>query len=111
MKRFNYDGNGKLARLRKIFDKGLWGLAAGFFAILMIIAFVGGSFANKYSANINTIFNVETQKKVTVDEEGQDSEYYKSDYYLGDGSYDNQAMRNNSLKVAEQAASEGTVLL
>ena len=111
MKKFNDDGNGKLARLRKVFDRGLWGLAAGFFAILMIIAFVGGSFANKYSANINTIFNVETQKKVTVEEEGQDSEYYKSDYYLADGSYDNQAMRNNSLKVAEQAASEGTVLL
>ena len=97
----------KYGTLVKIFDKGLWGLAAGFFMILLVIAFVGGSFADKYSANLNTIFNITTQEIV-----GDGVEYYGTEFYNKDGGgYDNQAMRENSLEVSRRAAAEGTVLL
>ena len=93
--------------LTKIFDKAIWGLAAGFFVILTIIAFVGGAFADKYSANLNTILNIQTQDIV-----GDGEEYYSTDFYSKDGSgYDNEAMRAHSLEVSAQAASEGAVLL
>lgn len=93
--------------LTKIFDKAVWGLVAGFFVILTVIAFVGGAFADKYAANLNTILNIKTQEII-----GDGEEYYSTDFYKKDGTgYDSEAMRAHSLEVSAQAASEGAVLL
>ena len=45
-------------------------------------------------------------------EQSGDTEYYKSDFYKEDGkTYDDVKMRENSMKVSEQAAADGAVLL
>ena len=105
MSRSKRDGQTSYKRLTRIFDRGVWALIAGFFAILTVIAFVGGSFADKYSANLNAVLDIKTQEII-----GGGEEYYPSDFYKKNG-YDNDAMRAHSLEVAEQAAAEGAVLL
>ena len=105
MSRNKRDGKNSYKLLTRIFDRGVWALIAGFFAILTIIAFVGGSFADKYSANLNAVLNIKTQEII-----GGGEEYYESDFYKKNG-YDNDAMRAHSMEVAEQAAAEGAVLL
>lgn len=105
MSRNKRDGKSSYRLLTRIFDRGVWALIAGFFAILTIIAFVGGSFADKYSANLNAVLNIKTQEII-----GGGEEYYESDFYKKNG-YDNDAMRAHSMEVAEQAAAEGAVLL
>lgn len=95
----------------KIFDRTVWTLITAFFAIFLVIVYVGSMFAMQYSAYINSALGIipyVTEKNENPDE---DTEYYKSDYYYSDGTYDDAAMRENSMDVAERVADESTVLL
>lgn len=96
----------------KVFNKSLWCLLTVFFGIMLIVAIVGSVMANTYAANLNSLLGIDPYKIVDVEGgEDENTEYYRSEFYKADGSYDDKAMRNNSLKVSEQVGCEGSVLL
>lgn len=95
----------------KIFQKSVWCMLTAFFSIMLAVAIVGNYIASQYSAQINGMFDINPYEKVDVDGANKDTEYYKSSFYKEDGSYDDNAMRANSLKVSTQAAVESSVLL
>lgn len=97
--------------VKSFFDKTIWGGISVFMAILTVIVYVGASVANQYAGNINDALGITTMVKVDVDDSTESPIYVPSDYYNADGSYNDKAMRANSLAVAEEAASESTVLL
>ncbi len=112
----------------KIFKRSVWVMLTIFFALLFAISVVGQMITSNYVGWINKYFG--TSSFVTVVEEtdsNADTEYYKSDAVLRDADgnpivttdadgrrhqiYDNAAMRNNSMEVAERVVEEGSVLL
>lgn len=111
----------------KIFKRSVWCLVTVFFVILFIVTMIGGQVAKLNAASISGMLGISTTKRVNVEGDDTDSEYFKSDYVKKDASgnpeyttdedgyrhqvYDSGAMRQNSLAVAEQVASEGAVLL
>ena len=96
----------------KIFKKSVWVMLSVFFAILLAVAVVGASILNENQAAINGLLGITPYEKVDVDDgTDTDTEYYKSDFYQPDGSYDDRAMREYSEKIALQTAVEGSVLL
>ena len=96
----------------KIFNRSVWCLLTVFFGILLVIAVVGSVMANTYAANLNGLLGIDPYNRIDVEgEDGGDTEYYKSEFYKADGSYDDKAMRANSLKVSQEVACEGSVLL
>lgn len=95
-----------------LIKRSAWLLITVFFAVFFLIAVVGSSIANDYSGAINGRLGLSEYVKVTAEtDEESDTEYFKSDYYKEDGSYDNEKMRMNSRRVGLQAAVEGSVLL
>ena len=94
----------------KIFKKSVWCMISIFFALLTLIFAVGGNVASQYDTYINQFFNTKNYD-IIQSEEGEPFNDYKSDFLNDDGSFNDKAMRNNSLKVALQTATEGTVLL
>lgn len=99
-------------KFKKILNRSIWTVLSIFLAMDFSLLMVGGVIAQKYDNQINKVFGINPYE--IVDQEGgngEDSEYYKSDYYKNDGSYDHESMRQNSLKVAYQVATEGSVLL
>ena len=97
--------------LKKIFNRTFWTVSSSFLALDFILMTVGGVIAQKYNTQINNVFNINPYEIVNKDNSNENTEYYKSDYYLDDGQYDHQKMRENSLSVSLQAALEGSVLL
>lgn len=96
----------------KLFNCSLWGMLSTFFAILLVIVFVGDVVAASYESLINKELGINPYKIVNNDTDDLSAaEYYKSDYYLEDGSYDHEAMRQNSLNVSERIDDESAVLL
>ena len=95
----------------KIFDRTVWTLITAFFAIFLVIVYVGSMFAMQYSAYINSALGIipfVTEENPNSDE---DTLYYPSNYYYSDGTFDDAAMRNNSMAVGKQVADESSVLL
>ena len=95
----------------KIFERSVWSLITAFFAIFLIIVYVGSSIAMQYGAYINSALGIQLFQQIDNPNSDEDTEYYKSDYYYDDGTYNDAAMRANSNDVAERTASESTVLL
>lgn len=96
----------------KIFKKSVWVMLAIFFAILFAVSAVGASIMNENAGPINGLLGINPTEKIETDDGAdQDTEYYKSDYYKANGSYDDAAMRANSETVALRTAVEGSVLL
>ena len=93
--------------MKKLFNRSVWSLLTSFFAIWLVIALVGETYAVQYQSTINNLLNINPYQVVG----GGDATYYKSDYLTSDGKYDDNAMRKNSKAVAEQTASDGAVLL
>ena len=97
--------------LSKIFNKQVWGVITIFFAFALVISIVGESYVKENEGNINYALGINPYEMVKGEESG-DTEYYKSDFYKEDGkTYDDVKMRENSMKVSEQAAADGAVLL
>ncbi len=97
--------------MKKIFERSVWSLVTAFFAIFLIIVYIGSSIAMQYAAYINAALDIQVFQQVDNPDSDEDTEYYKSDYYYDDGTYNDAGMRANSNAVAERAASESTVLL
>ena len=112
----------------KIFERSVWSLITAFFAILMIISFVGSAIAMNYEAQINSALGINVFRRVAnEDDESIFTDYYKSDYFVRDAEgnvvytvnednervpkYDDAAMRANSMAVARKTADESSVLL
>lgn len=112
----------------KIFERSVWSLITAFFAILMIISFVGSAIAMNYEAQINSALGINVFRRVAnEDDESIFTDYYKSDYFVRDAEgnvvytvnednervpkYDDAAMRANSMDVARKTADESSVLL
>ncbi len=98
-------------KLKKFLKKSVWCLITVFLAVDFIIAMIAGVIAQKYKTQLNGVLGLNPWEIVDNSDSNEDTEYFKSEYYTEDGSYDNQAMRENSLAVSLQAATEGTVLL
>lgn len=113
-------------KLLKFFTKrSVWSVVLGFFAILTAVAYIGGSVAMDYQGSINVALGIIDYEIVGSDD--SDSEYFKSKYVQKDENgeikyvtdeggykhqvYDDEAMRENSIKVARQVVAEGSVLL
>lgn len=97
--------------LSKIFNKQVWGVITIFFAFALVISIVGESYVKENEGNINYALGINPYEMVKGEQSG-DTEYYKSDFYKEDGkTYDDVKMRENSMKVSEQAAADGAVLL
>ncbi len=89
----------------------MWVLT-GLFLVLNIVAIVGASIANYYSATINSYLNLLPYKTEEIGEdEVQDTEYYKSSFVTSNGNFDDEALYDYDLRVSEQIVSEGVVLL
>ena len=93
--------------MKKLFNRSLWSLLTSFFAIWLVIAIVGETYAVQYSSTINNLLGINPYEVVG----GGDATYYASDYLTADGKYDDVAMRKNSMEVAAQTASDGSILL
>ena len=92
-----------------VLKRSSWGLITAFFAVFLTIVYLGSSIATEYSAQINSALGI---NQYQVENSGTDgSDYYKSDYYLANGKYDDVSMRNNSMDVAERTADESTTIL
>lgn len=96
---------------RGFFNPSVWSMFTTFFAIAMAIVFVGDVIAAQYDTQINNQLGINPWEIKETGDVDEDTEYYKSDYYNADGSYNHTKMRENSMKVALQAATEGSVLL
>ena len=103
---------------KKICKRSVWVLLTVFFAIWFIVFTVATPIAMKNNTWINGYFDIDPWETVKDESENVDpaeTRYYKSDYETlnADGSvtYNHTAMRNNSLKVATDVATEGSVLL
>ena len=96
--------------LRKL--RPLLGIFSLFFAILMIILFVGEKYVKENESNINYAFGINPYEQVTDSDSSSDTEYFKSDFYKEDGkTYDDISMRSHSMDVSREANGEGMVLL
>lgn len=113
----------------KLFKRSAWTLLTVFFVLVLSIVVVADQLSAPYSFWIDDFFNV--NRYILVDDgeasENQDTQYFKSDYAVKDENgdlvlttnengvkkqtFDNAAMRKNSLDVAERVVEEGTVLL
>lgn len=90
----------------------LWSILTAVFFILTLIAVIGSAIANGYSAAVNAYFDVLPYKLVDIGEdEVVDTEYYKSSFVTGNGNYDDAALYDYDLRVAQQITNEGSVLL
>ncbi len=115
-------------RKRSIFARSVWVMLAVFFALLTIVFAVGSSIAADNAAPINKTLGAESSIRVQVGGgSGEVVDHYPSAFIerYADGSpiyqvdeygnkttiMDDEPMRENSQKVAEQVAVEGTVLL
>lgn len=95
--------------MKKFFNKTVWWFLSSFFAIMFTILLVGDSFIKEYETQINYALHIEPYQKITS--ENTNTEYFKSPFKKEDGSYDDIAMRNNSMQVSREANSEASVLL
>lgn len=112
----------------KIFERSVWSLITAFFAILMIISFVGSAIAMNYEGQINSALGINVFRRVANEDDASIfTDYYKSDYFVRDAEgnvvytvnednervpkYDDAAMRANSMAVARKTADESSVLL
>lgn len=87
------------------------GILALFFAILLVILFVGEKYVEENEGNLNYALGINPYEQITDSDGSVDTEYFKSDFYKDDGSYDDVAMRNHSMEVSREANGEGMVLL
>ncbi len=95
--------------MKKFLNKTLWWFLSSFFAIMLVILFVGNSFLKEYETQINYALHIDPYKTITS--ENTDTEYFKSPFKKEDGKYDDIAMRKNSMQISQEANSEASVLL
>ncbi len=113
--------------MNKVFKRSVWTLLTVFFALFFAIMLTASAIAAQYTSWIDSFFGVSRYRLVetgNVDE--VDSQYFKSDFAVKDESgnlvlngesgvkkqtYDLDAMRKNSLQVAERVGEEGSVLM
>ncbi len=82
------------------------------FAVLFIASIIGSNIANYNSAAINSYFDILPYRLEQVgDDEDTDTEYYKSSFVTAKGNYDDEALWDYDLRVAQQIVNEGCVLL
>ena len=91
----------------KFFSRKLWSLLFGFFAVWLVIVIIGQNYALKYSSTINNLLDINPYVV-----KGEVSErLYNSDFLNEDGTFDDEAMRAESMEAAKTGAAEGAVLL
>ncbi len=82
------------------------------FALLFMLVTVVAQIANAYQATLNAFFNTSNYDRVEIGEnELIDSEYFKSSFVNAEGNYDDEALYDYDLRVAQQITNEGSVLL
>lgn len=82
------------------------------FALLFMLVTVVAEIANSYVATLNAYFNTSNYERVKIGEnELIDSEYFKSSFVSANGNYDDDALYDYDLRVAQQITNEGSVLL
>lgn len=77
--------------MKKFLNKTVWWFLSSFFAIMLVILFVGNSFLKEYETQINYALHIDPYKTITS--ENTDTEYFKSPFKKEDGKYDDIAMR------------------
>lgn len=84
----------------------------GVLAILTAGSIIGNAIANENSAAINSYFDI-LPYKIVDDEDGgkKNTEYFKSSFVTKNGNYDDAALWDYDLRVAQQIVNEGSVLL
>lgn len=84
----------------------------GLLAVLTVGSVIGNAIANKNSAAINSYFDILPYKLVDDKEGGEkNTEYFKSSFVTKNGNYDDAALWDYDLRVAQQIVNEGSVLL
>ena len=102
--------NESRGKVPAIFSRSLHGILAGLFVFFYIGFTIGQSLTANNSSFINEFLGIDPYEIVKSDD-GEVFNEYVSDFLNEDGSLNDKAMRNNSLSVALQTATEGTVLL
>lgn len=95
----------------KLFKRSVWSMLSLFFVIMFLIMSIGHSYALEYDAALNNALGIYPYEKVDLGDSTENTNYYKSDYYFADGSFDHKSMRQHSMEVAQKSAAEGTVIL
>lgn len=98
--------------LKGLCKRSVWCVLTGFFAIMLAVVIVGGNIAGTYSSSINGLLGINPYEVVGSEE---NATYFESDYLKtdaeGNAVYDDRAMREASMQIAENVASDGSVLL
>ena len=102
--------NESRGKVPAIFSRSLHGILTGLFVFFYIGFTIGQSLTANNSSFINEFLGIDPYEIVKSDD-GEIFNEYVSDFINEDGSFNDKAMRNNSLSVALQTATEGTVLL
>ena len=102
--------NESRGRVPFIFSRSLHGILTGLFVFFYIGFTIGQSLTLNNSSFINEFLGINPYEIVKSDD-GEIFNEYVSDFLNEDGSFNDKAMRNNSMSVALQTATEGTVLL
>lgn len=97
--------------MNKVLKRSVWCIITVFLAVDFAIAMIGGAIAQKYKTQLNGVLGLNPYEIVETGDGTEDTEYFKSEFYKEDGTYDHEKMRENSLAVSLRAATEGTVLL
>ncbi len=97
----------------KIFLKSLsrllWSILSVVFVLLLVVSIVGNSIALENKKTINDFLELENYGK-EVDENAE-LLHYSSEFEKADGSYDDAALWNEDVRVADQVQREGTTIL
>ncbi len=111
----------------KIFKKSVWCMLTVYLAIWMVILIVGGIIMDGYRNTINNALNLTGYRTETLETDGEDTEYFKSDYVQKDADgnplyvtdedgyrhqvYDDLALWEADVEKADQVQREGTTVL
>lgn len=96
-------------KLNNVLKRSVWSFVSIFFAIAFTTSMVGGRIMKDNASSINGTLKI---NPYVIENNGdENTEYFSSDFKNEDGSLNDVAMRQNSLDVGEQVASEGMAVL
>ena len=96
-------------KLNNVLKRSVWSFVSVFFVIAFTTSMVGGQIMKDNASSINGTLKI---NPYVIENNGdENTEYFSSDFKNEDGSLNDVAMRQNSLDIGEQVASEGMAVL
>ena len=113
--------------MKFLLKRSFWALLSVYVTLLLVIVMIAGNILNDYAMVINGALNIKDYEIITEVKEGEDLEYFKSNYVKKDENgnpilvtdengyvhqvYDDVALREDVVEKALQVQREGTTIL